>query len=819
MFPRSSIKRLRFAFAAMAVLTLLASVIGYMALGYVHVVQKRFLAETVPLMVDVEKLSKLAIRYSLTLDKLETVDSVARLNGIVTRYEAQSSALQEALLGLAKRAPSQRAVDDLNNNVRQLRTLETPYIDALRSKIETVTNLERLHREVSDEGHRLLERLDPFLLDASLRLIELAETPADDQAPAPEALHRALNEVRLLTNIGFATDRFLMMTRRKATNASVLSTAASNESLTPEIHELTRLISQIRNEDVRLKIANSLAIFNEKAMAKDGMVDERQRLDGIVAKLDDLNQKKIVLLTRMTNLVNRFVVDSRNRFFERAEAAETGSMTAFSLLTFVSTISFLAVLLIGWRLINQDIAKRLERLAKTTVALAEGNLDVDIDQSGSDELAEMGRSAEIFRRNALELRRTETELADRLVELERFNEMVLSANAALDTANADLAETELRYELAVKGSSVGIWDVNVLTQKVYWSDRYKEIVGIDDDLVWRSFKAFHDCVHPDDRERVIGELQNHIDSGDIYNTEYRLRRPCGTYLWIHARGQAIWDEAGKATRVAGSIDDITERKAVEIRLINYAKELERSNRELDDFAYIASHDLKEPLRAIHNHANFLIEDYHDNLGEDGQKRLGRMIKLSKRMEKLIADLLYFSRLGRGEQTMETIDPIAVIAGIETNLAETLASRHARIDIAEPLPSIVGHPAHITALFQNLIVNGIKYNDAEEVVIEIGSTPAAEGKGLGPFETFYVKDNGIGIDEEFQDSIFRIFKRLNSEKAYGEGTGAGLTFVKKIVENHGGRIWLQSEAGEGTTFFFTLQREAAPSAPTIDHHAA
>ena len=233
------------------------------------------------------------------------------------------------------------------------------------------------------------------------------------------------------------------------------------------------------------------------------------------------------------------------------------------------------------------------------------------------------------------------------------------------------------------------------------------------------------------------------------------------------------------------------------------KELERSNRELDDFAYIVSHDLKEPLRAISNHARFLLEDCRDHLDPSSSNRLDRLIVLSHRMRRLISDLLHFSRLGRGDLAMETVDPNEVIADIEMSLKEALHSANATIVIAESLPQVQGHRPHIEVLFQNLICNGIRYSDAAEKVIEIGCQ-ATENEGL-PVDAncFYVRDNGIGIEEQFKDDVFRIFRRLNSDQAYGEGTGAGLSFVKKIVENHGGTIWLTSSVGKGTTFFFTL----------------
>ncbi len=233
-------------------------------------------------------------------------------------------------------------------------------------------------------------------------------------------------------------------------------------------------------------------------------------------------------------------------------------------------------------------------------------------------------------------------------------------------------------------------------------------------------------------------------------------------------------------------------------------ELARSNQELDDFAYIAAHDLKEPVRAIQNHARFLTEDFGDQLGDDGRKRLTRMIDLGDRMVQLMSDLLSYAKLGRGEQTGEAIDPESLISEIEESLTETLRSRNARLVLENDLPIISGSKAQIATIFRNLINNGVKYNDSEDKVIEIGALPADDQSGSDNVATFYVRDNGIGIDDEFHDSVFKMFKRLNREKAYGAGTGAGLSFVKKIVKNQGGRIWLTSTPGEGSTFFFTLK---------------
>ena len=256
---------------------------------------------------------------------------------------------------------------------------------------------------------------------------------------------------------------------------------------------------------------------------------------------------------------------------------------------------------------------------------------------------------------------------------------------------------------------------------------------------------------------------------------------------------------------SGIVRDITARKEAEHALIEHTKALERSNKELDDFAYIASHDLKEPLRGIHNHSRFLLEDNAEKLDAESTGRLNRLVYLSQRMERLVNDLLYFSRLGRQELAIQATDLNAVIADIEGTLESFLQERGAHIVVPARLPVITCDKPRVTELFRNLITNAVKYSDKADKTVEIGyldSHPTAEGQVAR--HVLYVKDNGRGIDREFHQEIFRIFKRLQAGKDKEEGTGVGLTFVKKIVERHGGRIWLESELGTGTTFYFTLE---------------
>lgn len=265
------------------------------------------------------------------------------------------------------------------------------------------------------------------------------------------------------------------------------------------------------------------------------------------------------------------------------------------------------------------------------------------------------------------------------------------------------------------------------------------------------------------------------------------------------------DEIGKLGQVLHAFQQNMEqikRNATELQ--HYTQALERSNRELDDFAYIASHDLKEPLRGLFNHASFLIEDYEGTLDDDGVRRLRRLSYLAQRMEHLVNDLLYFSRLGRTELAVQETDPNAIVQETELLLESFMKERNARIVVPTPLPRIICDRPRVAEVFRNLITNAVKYNDKPERIIEVGFLEEVETPQGPEKKVFYVRDNGVGIEQEFHEEIFRIFKRLQRPAEEKEsGTGAGLTFVKKIVERHGGHVWLTSEPGKGTTFYFTL----------------
>jgi chemotaxis family two-component system sensor kinase Cph1 len=279
-------------------------------------------------------------------------------------------------------------------------------------------------------------------------------------------------------------------------------------------------------------------------------------------------------------------------------------------------------------------------------------------------------------------------------------------------------------------------------------------------------------------------------------------------LWRESvHGTAVaWAEAEveAAHRFRVAVLDVVVGQAERVAKLN--KELEAMVEELDAFAYVASHDLKEPLRGIHNYAAFLIEDYEGKLGGDGEAKLRAMMRLSQRMESLIESLLHYSRTGRGEFVVRDKDLNAVLGGVREMLQARLQETGAEVRVPRPLPTARCEPVLAGEVFANLISNALKYNDKPEKWVEVGYEEREEPDGPGgtrAVTAFYVRDNGIGIPARHHDTVFRIFKRLHARDKFGGGTGAGLTIVKKVVERHGGRIWIESVEGQGTTFYFTL----------------
>lgn len=260
---------------------------------------------------------------------------------------------------------------------------------------------------------------------------------------------------------------------------------------------------------------------------------------------------------------------------------------------------------------------------------------------------------------------------------------------------------------------------------------------------------------------------------------------------VHTVKAPIYGEDGNVAGLLGIFWDITERKRAE-------EALARSNRELEQFAYVASHDLQEPLRGVVGFLELLQHRFGAQLNEDAARYIERALSAAMRMRSLISDLLAYSRVSTQGRPFESVDTNRVLEVVQEDLRSTIEATGARV-LAESLPRVNGDPTQLRQLFQNLVSNGIKFHSAAPPLVHV---TAHRGDH---FWRFSVKDNGIGIDPKYAERVFVIFQRLHGRSEY-PGTGIGLAVCKRIVERHGGRIWLESAPGQGATFHFTIADE-------------
>jgi PAS domain S-box-containing protein len=344
-------------------------------------------------------------------------------------------------------------------------------------------------------------------------------------------------------------------------------------------------------------------------------------------------------------------------------------------------------------------------------------------------------------------------------------------------------------------------------------------------------KSFLDILHPDDRPRALETLNQALTRGEALGLVVRVRTAHGSTRAIEVNVGARYGTDQKVTHIRCHLTDVTDKvradrelklRSLELTQVNEQlrrinRELEelkdtlsQRNRELDEFVYVVSHDLQEPLRTLIAFSDFLLRDYGEKLEAEGQEFVRYLIDASRRMRAMIHGMLNLARVGKviGENTSVNLDEL--LAVVKTDLGELLRSKGADLQVSGPLPLVWGDRDRIGQLLANLIVNGIKYNKSSNPWVEVNAivesgtdSPDVESDSNPKNEvTISIRDNGIGIEAQFHATIFQLFRRLHTREEF-EGTGAGLAICNKIVQAHGGRIWVESALGQGSTFFVRL----------------
>jgi len=395
-----------------------------------------------------------------------------------------------------------------------------------------------------------------------------------------------------------------------------------------------------------------------------------------------------------------------------------------------------------------------------------------------------------------------------------LTELNQTLDRTVESRTAELQASQERFALAVRGSTDGLWDWDVRTNEVYYAPRFKELLGYGDDEFENVFTSFETHLHPEDRERTLSALCQHLEDRESYDVEYRMRTKSGEYRWLRARGQAVWDNAGRAVRMAGSITDITKAKHSEAALEQYAAEIQCANETLriaerearkavvkrDQFLAMLSHELRNPLSAMLNGVGVLEHTDADREAVVSARQAIR--RQVHQMSRLLDDLLDVARITQGKIDFrkKVLDLNDLISEAVQAVQPAMEARRQHLSVIPALGPVMveGDPTRLLQIVENLLTNASKYTPSEGAVfLELK-------KEVDDCE-LCVGDNGRGIDPDMLDEIFDMFFQSNNALDRGDGgMGVGLTLVRALVEMHDGTVTAHSDGlGHGSQFVIRL----------------
>ena len=422
-----------------------------------------------------------------------------------------------------------------------------------------------------------------------------------------------------------------------------------------------------------------------------------------------------------------------------------------------------------------------ESMTKIRIAQTENweSIEIPILTKNQDIRIVLWNSAKIFDKNR-----------------KRFS-TIAQGNDITERINAENAfkASRKKLEIALENGRTGTWEWEIGTGALKWDERMERMFGRQPGKYEYTFDEFEKSVHEEDLAHFRDAINHSLREDKPFDTVYRIKSPNDGVSYISAKALVEKDSQGRPVKMSGVCFDITEmKKGAEKALFTLNENLLRSNKELEQFAYVASHDLQEPLRMVSSFTQLLAQRYKGRLDQDAEEFIQYAVDGASRMQILINDLLDYSRIETRGKKFLTVDMHNVLGQVFNNLSVLIQEKNALVTNDE-LPEVIADEGQMVQLLQNIVVNSLKFCEAPPRVHI--SASVEEDHYL-----FSVKDNGIGIERQYFNKIFQIFQRLHPREDYG-GTGIGLAICKRIIDRHGGKIWVESEPGNGSVFYFTI----------------
>ena len=360
-----------------------------------------------------------------------------------------------------------------------------------------------------------------------------------------------------------------------------------------------------------------------------------------------------------------------------------------------------------------------------------------------------------------------------------------------------LKEAQEKLNIALENGNIGVWEWNIKTNVVLWDERMEKMFGLAPGTFGKTYQDFVDLINEEDLPHFQKAINDAHEKNGSFETIIRTKNVEGKVKFISPKALLNRDEEGIPISFTGVCFDVTALKEGTEQLITKLnEELLRSNKELQNFAYVASHDLQEPLRMVSSFTQLLSQRYKDQLDKNAHEYINYAVEGANRMYDLINGLLAYSKIQTKGKSYKKVNMQDVLYQVNKNLSIAIAEKNA-IVTSDELPSVFADEAQMIQLMQNLLGNAIKFSETNKHV-HIAVVSETDKY------IFSVKDEGLGIDNQYFDRIFQIFQRLLPKDEY-EGTGLGLAICKRIVESHNGNIWIESELGKGSTFYFCLPK--------------
>ncbi len=541
--------------------------------------------------------------------------------------------------------------------------------------------------------------------------------------------------------------------------------------------------SRFDKEEDRALLRNVRKDFDLTFATMSGVMEGNAGLDRGINKKPGFSDAEQRMISQVF-LKAYSLIDNITRLHESIQKKEINTRNSGLLIIMFTLLCGVIAIIANSTLIDWSVTKRIASLGKGVALIGAGDLDHRIAVEGDDELTALALASNEM---ASKLQQSYTSMTNLEKEIELRKRV-----------EEDLQASETRLSEAQKMAQLGYWIWDVRTGNVEWSDEVYTIFHLDPD----KFTPHIDLIlalspWPENQARDKELMRKTMESREKGEYEQKFLRPDGSIGYYYSTFQGKYDEDGSLTSIVGTVLDITERKKAEAILAATMADLKRSNEELQQFAYVASHDLQEPLRMVSSYTQLLADRYKGRLDERADKYIEYAVDGAVRMQRLINDLLDFSRVGTRAMPIETTDCNAVLKEALGNLA-AMIDEHRAIITHEALPSVHADASQLVLVFQNLISNAVKFHGVDLPNVHVSA------QDQGPEWVFSIKDNGLGIDQKYADKIFLLFQRLHTRQEY-PGTGMGLAICKRIIQRHGGRLWFESVPGGGSTFFFTIPK--------------